>query len=286
MSKIKEVIIVTGLSGAGKTTALKALQDLQYYTVDNLPLSLIPVFIDLMEKSEIPYDKLALGIDVRERPFLSEINKILKELELRKINYRIFYLTAKVDVIVRRFKEARRIHPLGQVADLKKIIKLEQKYLEPVREKATEVIDTSSFDIHRLSREIAERLNRSASAIYITIISFGFSRGIPENSDLVFNARVLPNPYFVPELKDKTGKDREVKEFLSSKEEVNAFIESTYSYIKFFLESRDSPIWNPVISIGCTGGRHRSVYVAEVIAGMLMEEGYNVSVTHRDLEEL
>ncbi len=283
MSKIKEIIIVTGLSGAGKTTVLKALQDFNFYTVDNLPLSLLPVFVDLMEKSDISYDKIALGIDVRERPFLGEINKILKELELRKIDYKILFLTAKTDSLIKRFKLARRPHPLG--LDIKEAVKIERKYLAPLREKADIVIDTSRYNVHQLTQRIAKLINRNASSLNITIVSFGFAKGIPENSDLVFNARTLPNPYFEEELRDYTGLDPEVKNFLASREEVNTFIETTVSYIKFFLSGKDAPIWNPVISIGCTGGRHRSVYIAEVIGGILREEGYNVEVVHRDLEE-
>ncbi len=286
MSKIQEIIIVSGLSGAGKTTALKALEDINFYSVDNLPLSLIPVFLDLMEKSDLPYEKIALGIDVREKPFLPDLNRILKEVELRKINHRIIFLSAKSDVLLKRFKEARRTHPLGSLIDIREAIKRERKFLSPLREKSNLVIDTSRFNIHELRQHIMDIISHKKNKSTVILISFGFSRGVPENADLVFNVRSLPNPFFIEELKNLSGLDSKVKDFFSSKEVVNTFIEETLGYIKFFLSTLKTPLWNPVIAVGCTGGRHRSVYVVDVLSKLLSEEGYNIKVTHRDMEEV
>jgi len=281
MSKIKQIIIITGVSGGGKTTALKAIEDLGFYSVDNLPISLIPVFIDLLENSENSFDRIVLGIDVRENFFLNDLHRTVKEIKLRNINLNIIFLDANDKIIIRRFKETRRKHPMGK-GDIKNWIKLERDKLNELREIANFYIDTSKLSIHQLKKIITDKIESENTDLIITLISFGFSKGIPVNADLVFNARTLTNPYFFEELKDKTGLDSEVKDFLSQKVDVSKFIEKTYSYIDYVLSTMGKNLWNFEIGVGCTGGKHRSVYIVEVIASMLKEEGYNIEIIHRD----
>lgn len=275
-------VILTGLSGAGKTVALNALEDSGFFCVDNLPTSLIRPFVDLCHRTPA-IRRIALGIDVREREFLSDFSSITEALrKTQKVE--IIFLEAGEDVIIRRFKETRRPHPLGY-RDIKKAIHRERKLLSEIRHLADRIIDTSSLSPHDLRKTIISSYAlKKAKPLCVTLISFGYKYGIPREADLLFDVRFLPNPNFIERLKPLPGTNVEVKDFVLSQKNAGGFLKRFYSLLNFLIPLyKDEGRSYLTIGIGCTGGRHRSPAVVQEIKKFLMGKRVRVSVIHRDL---
>jgi RNase adapter protein RapZ len=281
-------IIITGLSGSGKGTFLRALEDRGFFCVDNLPLGLLRTFHELIVKSETEAAKAAMVIDVREGQTLSEFPAVYQELRQNgAMQMSLWFLEASDAVLIRRFSETRRPHPLDPNRPVMEAIALERELLAPIRAMADQVLDTSQFTIHEL-RQHAVRLfeEREAQHLLVSLVSFGFKYGVPIDSDLVFDVRFLPNPNFVPHLKPHTGADSSVIEYMNSHQETHKFLEHVHTFIDFLLPQYVKEGKSYVtISIGCTGGRHRSVFIANAIAKHLEENSYRVKVSHRDSEK-
>ena len=283
-----EFTIVTGMSGAGKTQALKCLEDRGFFCVDNLPPALIPTFADLIRESPQRIERVALVSDVRGGEFFDQLFEALEELKERGIRYRILFLEASDEVLVRRFKESRRPHPLQRDGkSLEEAIREERERLRELRERADKVIDTSELTIHDLRRTIErDFLATEPDGMAVSIVSFGFKYGIPPDADLVFDVRFLKNPNYEPALKPLDGRNRAVRDYVLSDPTSREFLRRLFGLIEFSLPhyAREGKPYLS-IAIGCTGGRHRSVAIAEELARFLRERGYRVSVHHRDIEK-
>src|SRR5262247_2626885 len=281
-------IILTGLSGSGKGTFLHALEDRGFFCVDNLPLSLLSKFYELISKSETEAPKAAMVIDVREGQTLSEFPAVYDELKKNSaLPVSLWFLEASDVVLVRRFSETRRPHPLDPNRGVLEAIGIERELLAPIRAMADHVLDTSPFTIHEL-REHAVRLveEQQAQHLLVSLVSFGFKYGVPIDSDLVFDVRFLPNPNFVPDLKPHTGADADVVKYMESHEATHKFLEHVYTFTDFLLPQYEKEGKSYVtISIGCTGGRHRSVFIANAMAVHLGERNYRFKVSHRDSDK-
>lgn len=281
-------IIITGLSGSGKGTFLRALEDRGYFCVDNLPVGLLTKFHELIVKSEDEYPKAALVIDVREGGTLTEFPAIFSELKKEPgLDTGLWFLEASDEVLVRRFSETRRPHPLDPNRPVLEAIALERALLAPIREMANHVLDTSQFTIHELRQHAVRLFEEQRSAhLLVSLVSFGFKYGVPIDSDLVFDVRFLPNPNFVPHLKAFTGSDPNVVEYMNSHEATQKFLDQVENFIDFLLPQYEKEGKSYVtISIGCTGGRHRSVFIANAIAKHLDQQKYRVKISHRDSEK-
>lgn len=282
-----EYVIVTGMSGAGKSTALKILEDNGYYCVDNLPISLLESFMDLADSEGSPYNKVALGIDSRSGKSATELKKAAETLQGRYRSLRIIFLDASDKVLVKRYKETRRSHPLSGNERVEQGIEKERKRLQYLRKKADTIIDTSEL----LARDLRSALEQILMAsdgfqnLIITVLSFGFKHGLPEDSDLVFDVRFLPNPYYVDELRDLTGNDAPVRDFVLQNDVTQTFLQKISDMLTFLIPNYiEEGKNNLVISIGCTGGHHRSVVVANAIYELLDQNGgYGVHLEHRDI---
>lgn len=281
-------IILTGLSGSGKGTFLRALEDRGFFCVDNLPLGLLTKFGELILKSETEPAKAAMVIDVREGETLSEFPAVYEELKKNPaLEISLWFLEASDAVLIRRFSETRRPHPLDPNLPVLEAIALERDLLAPIRAMADHVLDTSRFTIHEL-RQHAVRLfeERQAQHLLVSLVSFGFKYGVPIDSDLVFDVRFLPNPNFVPHLKAHTGADQPVIDYMNSHDETRDFLQHVYAFIDFLLPQYEKEGKSYVtLSIGCTGGRHRSVFIANAIGKHLSDRSYRVKVSHRDSEK-
>jgi UPF0042 nucleotide-binding protein len=281
-------IILTGLSGSGKGTFLRALEDRGFFCVDNLPLGLLSKFCELILKSETEITKAALVIDVREGGTLTEFPAVYEDLKKNAgLKISLWFLEASDAALVRRFSETRRPHPLDPNRSVLEAIALERELLAPIRAMADHVLDTSRFTIHEL-RQHAVRLfeERQAQNLLVSLVSFGFKYGVPIDSDLMFDVRFLPNPNFVPDLKPHTGADAQVVEYMNSHEETGKFLDHVYAFIDFLLPQYEKEGKSYVtVSIGCTGGRHRSVFIANAIGKHVAGRQYRVKVSHRDLEK-
>lgn len=277
-------LIITGLSGSGKTTASRFLEDFGYYCMDNIPAKLIPNFVDLWKKKEFQIDKVALVIDIREAGFISEFPRMLKEIR-EQITPCVIFLEASDETIMKRFSESRRPHPLTGEGTVIENIQLERKKLEEIRNISDEVIDTSKTNISDLKKLISDRfIKKSEYRIQIMLISFGYKYGVPLDSDLVFDTRFLPNPHYIDILKDETGKDKEVSDYIYNSEITKEYIRRLFKFIDYqlphFIKEGKSYL---TISIGCTGGRHRSVAVVEWLKKHLESKKYSIQITHRDI---
>ncbi|NOZ01514.1 MAG: RNase adapter RapZ [Deltaproteobacteria bacterium] len=280
------VVVVTGLSGSGKSTAIKSLEDLGFFCIDNLPVVLLDKFLTLAEQQD-EFDRVALGIDVRERGFLDLLVGTMETI--RGLGHRldVIFLDASDDVLIRRYSETRRRHPLGsETSSLAADIELERKMLSDVRTHAGWVIDTTDLNVHQLKSLITKVYDpKKASSMTVSVVSFGFKRGLPRAADYVFDSRFLPNPYFVDELRACSGKCREVREFLESGPEWGAFLSRIEELLKLTIprhEEEGRPVLT--VAVGCTGGRHRSVAVVEALARRLKHIGLPVRLTHRDID--
>ncbi len=276
------VVIITGLSGSGKTVALRAVEDSDFFCVDNLPVSLISSLITKIS-SNTKIRNIAIGIDIREKEFLYGIDKVLNTLRKRH-RIEMLFLETETDVLIRRFKETRRPHPLG--GNLEEAIKSERESLYMLKENADRVIDTSSFSPHQLRNHISSLYlsKNNANVMTIILISFGFKYGVPQNIDMLFDARFLPNPNFVPSLKHLTGKDKPVTEYIFKHPESKEFIKKVRDFLNFLipLYIRESRSYIS-IAVGCTGGNHRSPAIIEKIVKSIKKDNFDLKVIHRDI---
>lgn len=279
-----ELVILTGMSGSGKLSALKAFEDLGYYSVDNLPLDLIPRFADLVRQSgEIT--RAALVVDVREGTRLDRFPGILKKVR-KVIPTRVVFLEASEDALVRRFSETRRPHPLGRGETVVHGIRAEAKRLDPIRNVADIIIDTTKFNVHELRAHIQAQFEHGTSGRNLTIssMSFGFKNGVPTEADLVFDVRFLPNPHFVPEFRKLTGRHPKVARYVSSFPQTQEFLDRAADMLKFLLPHYiDEGKSYLTVAFGCTGGQHRSVFIAEEMKKRLEAAGHRVKASHRDM---
>ena len=282
-------IIVTGLSGAGKSEATKSLEDMGYFCVDNLPPTLITKFAEACRQSDGKIDKVALVIDIRGGVFFNDLFQSLKDLEKEQFKYEILFLDATDEVLVKRFKEKRRSHPLSGGGRVITGIELEREKLREVKDKSDIIIDTSKYKIGDLREEMTKYFGDETlpeKQLSITILSFGFKYGIPVDSDLVFDVRFIPNPFYIPELKPFSGLDTPVRDYVLKQEETKSFLEKINDMLEFLIPNYQKEGKRQlIISIGCTGGRHRSVAIANQIYENLYDKNYNVYIEHRDIKE-
>lgn len=280
-------VVVTGMSGGGKSTALRMLEDAGFYCVDNLPVPLIEKFVELIAAPGGEVTKVALGLDVRADQAFADVQKILEKLRSNGYSFEILFMEANDRTLLKRYKETRRMHPLSQDGRIEDGIRKERGILKDIRNKSDYVIDTSSL----LTRELKEELDRifvqneEYNSLIINILSFGFKYGIPADADLVFDVRFLPNPFYIDELKYKTGNDKEVQDYVMSFQEAHIFIDKLADMVEFLLPNYvKEGKYQLVIGIGCTGGKHRSVTLANQLYERLKNKGaYGLKISHRDV---
>ncbi len=276
------IVILTGLSGSGKTVALRALEDSGFFCVDNLPIALIDSFASIISRNR-EIRKIGIGIDIREKGSLSEIKEVLKTLR-KKYQMQVLFLEAEKDVLMRRFRETRRPHPLG--GNIDEVIHIEKERLAPLKDVADRVVDSSSFTPHQLRQLITSfyGLQTGRKTMTVVLISFGFKFGAPQNIDLLFDVRFLPNPNFVPELKPLRGTDRQVADYVLKNTTAKAYVKKIQELIDFlipqYIKEGRSYL---TIGVGCTGGNHRSPAIAEKLQSHLRRHPIDLSVVHRDL---
>ena len=282
-----EFIIISGLSGAGKSKAASFMEDMGFFCVDNLPAPLIPKFAELGMAGTGEYDRVVLVTDVRSGTNVSALFQSLEALKGMKCPYRILYMDASDDVIIKRYKETRRSHPLAEECDsLEGAIALERRMLAPLRERAEFVVDTSDLSTAKLRGELLRLFGRGSQegAMTVSVTSFGFKHGLPREADLVFDVRFLPNPYYVQELRPRTGLDDGVRDYVFSGGAAGEFLEKLQDLVGFLLpkyvEEGKTAL---VVAVGCTGGHHRSVAIAHALAAYIRGRGYPVTESHRDL---
>lgn len=275
------LVVVTGLSGAGKSTALRALEDLGYYAVDNLPLPLVPKLIELLG-SRPDIDRVALGLDARGGNFLDGASSIFAEMRKGGHTVEVLFLEAADEILIRRFSETRRRHPLSDT-DIRAGLVAERQTLAALRQEANAVVDTGALNVHVLRGLIQERYGRGEGDLGVTLLSFGFKHGIPSEADIVLDVRFLPNPFFVPHLSALSGEDESVARFVFEDPQTAAFVEQAEKLVRLSVQGfvREGKSY-ATIAIGCTGGRHRSVAIAKEL-GRRLGEQHSVSVRHRDI---
>lgn len=283
-----KMVIVTGLSGAGMSTALNMFEDMGYYCVDNMPISLIMKFTELVYAQETGYSNVALGIDIRSGKGLDELENVLENLVNNGYYYEILFLDASDEVLLKRYKETRRMHPLAKTDRIDKGISQERKQLEFLKKHADYIIDTSSLLTRELKQELEKIFVKDEKFcnLMITVLSFGFKYGIPSDADLVFDVRFLPNPYYIEELRPLTGNDTRVRDYVMQFDAAKIFLDKLSDMVKFLipnyiLEGKN----NLVIAVGCTGGKHRSVTLANELYTRLCGNDYGVKIEHRDIEK-
>ena len=283
-----EIIIVSGLSGAGKSRVAAVLEDMDFYCVDNMPLSMMPKFAELCLATYGRYERVALVTDVRALKNTQELFVTFDELRAMGCQLSVIFVEAELETIVRRYKETRRRHPLdGQGTTIEDAVKKEIELLAPLREAADEVIDTTGLTLNKLQRKLFKLMDEQDSkAISVTIKSFGFKYGLPIEADLMFDVRFLPNPYYISDLKHKTGVDNAVKDYVFGFEASNVFFEKLCDMLNFLLPQYiEEGKRYLVITIGCTGGKHRSTSIANALTEYLQDQGYPVDCIHRDIEK-
>jgi UPF0042 nucleotide-binding protein len=283
-------VIVTGMSGAGKSTTLKMLEDVGYFCVDNLPIALVGKFAELIYQKNREITKAALGIDIRSGQALENLEEVLEEMTGRNFPYEILFLDASNETLIKRYKETRRMHPLAIDERVDKGIILEREKLSFLKEHADFIIDTSLLLTRELKLELEKIFVKDAQYknLFVTVLSFGFKYGIPNDSDLVFDVRFLPNPYYIEELKPKTGNEKEIRDYVMAFEPAHIFLEKITDMLKFLIPNYILEGKNQlVVSIGCTGGKHRSVTLANEIYERLKKNdgGYGLKIEHRDIEK-
>ncbi len=283
---IMRFVVVTGMSGGGKTAALKMLEDMGFYCVDNLPVFLIEKFVELIAMPNSEISKVALGLDVRADQSFADATRILDQLKQRGYQFEILFMDAQEPVLIKRYKETRRVHPLAPDGRVEDGVRKEREVLANIRKSADYVIDTSKL----LTRELKEELeriflkNEEYNSLMVTVMSFGFKHGIPTDADLVFDVRFLPNPFYIDELKKKTGNDKEVQDYVMSFRESEDFMAKLVDMVQFLIPNYvKEGKYSLVIAIGCTGGKHRSVTLANELYKRMKNQGnYGLKLYHRD----
>ena len=277
-------LIITGLSGSGKTVVSRFLEDLGYYCIDNLPSKLIPNLVELWARKEAEIEKVALVVDIRETGFSKKFPEVLNTIR-KKISPRLIFLEASDEALVKRFSESRRPHPLARKRSVMESVQLERKRLAEIKKMADDVIDTTSTNISQIKEHLTRKFfKKKGWKMQIMVVSFGYKYGIPLDSDLVFDTRFLPNPFYIDELRNKTGKSPKVKEFILKEAETKKFLSKLYSFVDFLIPRFiDEGKSNLTISTGCTGGKHRSVILAEKLKDHLKQKNFDVRIYHRDL---
>lgn len=282
----RQLVILTGLSGSGKSTVLHAFEDMGFYCVDNLPVDLIPIFAELHAAGEGDFARAALLVDAREGLQLEKLPPLLRHLK-REHPITLVFIEANEDALLRRYSETRRPHPLGKNFSVRESLSHERALMEPIRKLADVVIDSTQFNVHELRSFVTTRFkNPDTRPLMVSVVSFGYRYGVPSDADLVFDVRFLPNPHFVPRLRPYTGKDPKVRQYIRSFPQTGEFlrrIESLLTYlIPHYIREGKSYL---TIAFGCTGGKHRSVMMAESVKKTLEKHGYSSKVVHRDLEK-
>lgn len=282
-----ELVIITGMSGAGKTVAIQSFEDLGYYCVDNLPPSLLSTFWDLMKESG-KITKIAIVIDLRTREFFDELQEAINQLDqTRFIKTKLIFLDAKDEVLVSRYKETRRNHPLARTGRILEGIKAERERLWDIRSRAQVVIDTSDLSPRELRQEIMEHFAKDGQELFtVEVLSFGFKYGSPIDADIVMDVRFLPNPHYIDELRPQTGLDKPVYDYVMKQAETDVFYHKFIDLLEYCLPGyRKEGKTILTVAIGCTGGKHRSVALVERIAKRLIDDNYQVNITHRDINK-
>lgn len=280
-------VVVTGMSGGGKSTVLKMLEDAGFYCVDNLPISLVEKFVELISMPNSEVSKVALGLDVRSDQSFEDATRILAQMKQKGYAFEILFMEADEKVLIKRYKESRRIHPLAMDGRVEDGVRRERKVLENVRKSADYVIDTT----HLLTRELKEELDRifvengEYNSLMVTVMSFGFKNGIPADADLVFDVRFLPNPFYIDQLKEKTGNDKEVQDYVMGFDEAEVFMGKLTDMIGFLIPNYvKEGKYSLVVAVGCTGGKHRSVTLANELYKRIKDKGtYGIKLYHRDV---
>jgi UPF0042 nucleotide-binding protein len=276
-------VVITGMSGSGKASVLAAFEDLGYYCADNLPVDLIPRFVELAKQSS-EIEKAALVADIREGEQLKKLPAIIQTLK-KQLHTTVLFLEASDEALLRRFSETRRPHPLGKEATVKTALAKERRYLQPIRAMADVVVDTSKFNVHELRAHVTEKFapGRKDRNILVSIVSFGYKAGVPNESDLVFDVRFLPNPHFVPAFRHLTGRHPQVAKYIRSFPQTREFIDRIAELLVYLIPHYVNEGKSYLtIGFGCTGGQHRSVMIAEEVKKRLGAAGYKVKVSHRD----
>lgn len=281
-----QFVVITGLSGSGKGSVLKAFEDLGYYCVDNLPIGLIPKFAELCQLPDSRIERAAVVADIREGEALSQLPAMYQSLDRTQAKVSLVFLESTDHALMRRFGETRRPHPMGRELPVREGIRLERMLLKPMRKLADVVIDTTRMNVHELRDFVQLRYGemKARAAIFISVISFGFRFGVPPDAELVFDVRFLPNPNYVPRLKNKTGRDAAVQKFMDTYPQTQEFMDRLKDFLVYLLPHyiREGKSYL-TIAIGCTGGQHRSVALAERTASVLAAEGYRTKISHRDI---
>lgn len=282
------IVIITGMSGAGKSSVSRMLEDQGFFCVDNLPVTLIPTFMQLTLDSTEQIEKVALGLDVRSGPAISEVAGMLDELREKGFQFEILFMDASTNVLVKRYKETRRMHPLTKGGRMDTAIEEERKMLSELKERADYIIDTSRLLIRELKQEV-DRIfveNKGSHNFYITFVSFGFKYGIPNDADLVFDVRFLPNPFYIEDLKPKTGNDKEVYDYVMASEKAEEFLGKLVDMLTFLIPNYEIEGKNQlVVAVGCTGGKHRSVTLTNALYTKFQKSEYACKKEHRDIEK-
>jgi UPF0042 nucleotide-binding protein len=282
------IIIISGLSGSGKSTALNTLEDLGFFCVDNLPVLLLPKFIELCQSSTNDISKIGLAMDVREREFLREYPNMLDLLKTEGYRIELIFLDSSDDVLIQRFSETRRQHPLGEGGSILDGIRMEREKLSALKSRADKIIDTSALTVHQLRTLLENYFQQlSTRTMNITFMSFGFKNGVPHDVDMILDVRFLPNPHFVRELKDLDGTDPRVAEYVSCSPETQRYLEKLKDFLAFQLPlfEREGKTYL-TIAIGCTGGRHRSIVITNYLREIFSDGKYKVHATHRDIKNM
>jgi UPF0042 nucleotide-binding protein len=288
MAERLDIIVITGLSGSGKSVAIHALEDRGFFCIDNLPVALIPKFIELSQGYGEGIERIALGIDLRAGQFLQSWPEMLDELRAAGHHVEVLYLDADDDVLLRRFSETRRPHPLAGDGSVEEGIARERKALHGMRALADKVIDTSDLNVHQLKKEVEDQCTQSVSPrrMNLFLTSFGYKYGIPNDADMILDVRFLPNPFFFEELRGKKGVEAEVQEFVLKREETHAFLDRLYALLEFTLPQYEHEGKSSLtLALGCTGGKHRSVVLVEELRRRLDGERYRIHVKHRDMDK-
>jgi len=282
----RQLVILTGLSGSGKSTVLKAFEDMGYYCVDNLPVELIPIFAELHAAGEGDFARAALLVDAREGLQLEKLPGLLRHMR-NEYPVILVYIEAHEDALLRRYSETRRPHPLGRDFSVRESLEHERALMEPIRKLADVVIDTSQFNVHELRHFVSERFrSESKRPLLISLVSFGYKYGVPTDADLMFDVRFLPNPFFVPKLRQFTGKDQKVRRYIESFPQTGEFLRRMQGLLTYLIPHYiDEGKSYLTIAFGCTGGKHRSVMMAEWLKKSLEKKGFATRVSHRDIDK-